>query len=207
MIAPTDMTLAPEFEIWARSIGKTDRDLEKSVHGYIWRTEAQMFEAFKAGRARVAELEHALSFYADATRYRGPNQGIVEGVVDHFTPPDAAYCQDVSRDSGAIARAALGDHALEGWALVPVKSTPAIEKAIKEVAPRWFAPSVWASLLEAAKPEPEAKPRCPACQYQYGHAIGCEHNPVDLALKADNESSGMNSGDLIAAMYRDGAGS
>lgn len=26
--------------------------------------------------------------------------------------------------------------------------------------------------------------RCPLCSYQHGHAIGCENNPVDIALKA-----------------------
>lgn len=27
--------------------------------------------------------------------------------------------------------------------------------------------------------------RCPLCEYQYGHQIGCENNPVDIALRAD----------------------
>lgn len=26
--------------------------------------------------------------------------------------------------------------------------------------------------------------RCPQCNYQHGHQIGCENNPVDIALKA-----------------------
>lgn len=25
--------------------------------------------------------------------------------------------------------------------------------------------------------------RCPLCNYQHGHQIGCENNPVDIALK------------------------
>lgn len=28
------------------------------------------------------------------------------------------------------------------------------------------------------------QPRCPLCNYQYGHQIGCKNNPVDIALKA-----------------------
>lgn len=30
--------------------------------------------------------------------------------------------------------------------------------------------------------------RCSACNYEYGHAIGCKHNPMDIALAkmADN---------------------
>ena len=28
------------------------------------------------------------------------------------------------------------------------------------------------------------KPRCPLCNYQHGHQIGCTHNPVDIALRA-----------------------
>lgn len=26
--------------------------------------------------------------------------------------------------------------------------------------------------------------RCPLCEYQYGHRIGCDNNPVDIALRA-----------------------
>lgn len=32
-------------------------------------------------------------------------------------------------------------------------------------------------------PAPQDK-RCPLCKYQHGHQIGCENNPVDIALKA-----------------------
>jgi hypothetical protein len=43
------------FEAWARSIGKTDRDLEKtgfSGNGkYMWQVEQQMFEAWLARAA------------------------------------------------------------------------------------------------------------------------------------------------------------
>ena len=35
------------------------------------------------------------------------------------------------------------------YQLVPKKCTPEIEDAIKEIAPKWFAPSVWAGLLSA----------------------------------------------------------
>lgn len=27
------------------------------------------------------------------------------------------------------------------------------------------------------------KPRCELCNYQHGHSIGCDNNPVDIALK------------------------
>jgi hypothetical protein len=27
--------------------------------------------------------------------------------------------------------------------------------------------------------------RCPLCNYQHGHAIGCKNNPVDIALSED----------------------
>ena len=26
--------------------------------------------------------------------------------------------------------------------------------------------------------------RCPMCSYQHGHQIGCENNPIDIALRA-----------------------
>lgn len=39
--------------------------------------------------------------------------------------------------------------------------------------------------LKAALAEPVQEPvRCPLCNYQYGHQIGCENNPVDIALAA-----------------------
>ena len=58
---------------------------------------------------RIAELEAALAFYADPTRYHGPNQSL--------DSPDAwseqvglqAYRLDVTRDQGVIARNALKD--------------------------------------------------------------------------------------------------
>lgn len=33
-------------------------------------------------------------------------------------------------------------------------------------------------------PAPQAKSRCSLCRYEHGHAIGCENNPVDIALRA-----------------------
>lgn len=38
-------------------------------------------------------------------------------------------------------------------------------------------------LLASAPPAPQDK-RCKVCNYQHGHQIGCENNPVDIALKA-----------------------
>ena len=51
------------------------------------------------------QLVRALKFYADPERYRGSNQRI-DG-SDEFTPDGNPYLQDVGRDDGAIARAAL----------------------------------------------------------------------------------------------------
>ena len=41
----------------------------------------------------------------------------------------------------------------------------------------------------AARTVPEAyseifASRCPMCSYQHGHQIGCENNPIDIALRA-----------------------
>jgi hypothetical protein len=36
--------------------------------------------------------------------------------------------------------------------------------------------------------QPPADARCPLCRYQHGHAIGCENNPVDIALKAAGQA-------------------
>ena len=37
--------------------------------------------------------------------------------------------------------------------------------------------------IASSPPAPQAK-RCKVCNYQHGHQIGCENNPVDIALKA-----------------------
>lgn len=31
--------------------------------------------------------------------------------------------------------------------------------------------------------EPHIRPRCPLCNYQHGHQIGCDLNPLDIALR------------------------
>ena len=54
-------------------------------------------------------LRKALGFYADPTRYHGPNQRL--DAPDEWSERVGltAYRLDVTRDQGAIARAALGD--------------------------------------------------------------------------------------------------
>lgn len=56
-------------------------------------------------KARIQELETALRFYADGRRYQGANQKPIAD--DPYAKPDAVYINDVTRDLGAIARAAL----------------------------------------------------------------------------------------------------
>lgn len=56
-------------------------------------------------RDEITRLRWALEFYADFRRYEGANQRPLED--DPYSKPDAAYIQDVTRDRGGIARAAL----------------------------------------------------------------------------------------------------
>lgn len=49
----------------------------------------------------------ALAFYADLTRYDGPNQRLPDGESDPYTPANMGYRMDVIRDLGKIARDAL----------------------------------------------------------------------------------------------------
>ena len=49
----------------------------------------------------------------------------------------------------------------------------------------WDACMAW----QAARMVPDASSeifasRCPMCSYQHGHQIGCENNPIDIALRA-----------------------
>jgi len=55
---------------------------------------------------RIAQLEHALKFYADARRYQGPN--CLPITNDPYQPTtQVRYRQDVTRDHGDVARKAL----------------------------------------------------------------------------------------------------
>ena len=56
-------------------------------------------------RAEVERLRSALGFYSQPVRYDGPNQRSIPG--DPYTAADSAYMNDVCRDGGEIARAAL----------------------------------------------------------------------------------------------------
>ena len=53
-----------------------------------------------------------------------------------------------------------------------------------------FTQSAWRAWQAcAARTVPEASSsifasRCPMCSYQHGHQIGCENNPIDIALRA-----------------------
>jgi len=51
-------------------------------------------------------LREALEFYADPTRYSGPNQRF-EGDPDKYQPEGLYYRLDATRDGGSIARRAL----------------------------------------------------------------------------------------------------
>lgn len=62
-------------------------------------SEVRRLEAVRDG------LVKALGFYARVAAHNGPNQRNVGS--DPYTPPDAAYVQDITRDGGSIARAAL----------------------------------------------------------------------------------------------------
>ena len=58
-------------------------------------------------------LKKALSFYADSTRYHGPNQRLDEPDEWSDAVGLAAYRLDVTRDGGMIARQALDQHNVE----------------------------------------------------------------------------------------------
>lgn len=44
----------------------------------------------------------------------------------------------------------------------------------------------WRKRAEAVPP---AEKRCKFCNYQFGHAIGCFNNPVDIALRNFNKTN------------------
>lgn len=80
--------------------------LRSYAHGATMdRTSAAM--ALQAA-CEIAALRRALSFYADQTRYRGPNQQLDEPDEWSERVGLAAYRLDVTRDQGVIAKTALG---------------------------------------------------------------------------------------------------
>ena len=81
------------FKVWRRRCEENDAEIVKLKRE---RDEA---------RAEVAQLRHALDFYSQPVRYGAPNQQPIPG--DQYTTADSAYMNDVCRDGGEIARAAL----------------------------------------------------------------------------------------------------
>ena len=78
----------------------------------------------------------------------------------------------------------------DGWQLVPKEPTDAMIRAALHLdlsyMPGHDGPdraAVYKAMLASAPPAPQAE-RCKVCNYQHGHQIGCENNPVDIALKA-----------------------
>lgn len=62
-------------------------------------------------------------------------------------------------------------------ALIEEAALQAMDHPSKDA--QFFAKSVY-EFLTAALEQPAQ--RCPLCNYQHGHAIGCKNNPVDIAL-------------------------
>ncbi len=62
--------------------------------------------------SQLERMREALEFYADFRRYDGPNQRYTGG--DPYTPEDASYLTDVTRDRGSFARAALTKEEKDG---------------------------------------------------------------------------------------------
>lgn len=71
----------------------------------LWRLVHAAERSLSTSSAAVRGMREALEFYADDKRYRGPNQNNPGN--DPYTPSDAPYLTDVTRDSGARALAAL----------------------------------------------------------------------------------------------------
>lgn len=69
-----------------------------------WCEPVSVVSCLNASR-HLETLVKALEFYADPTRYDGPNQRLIGS--DPFTPQDQGYRQDVIRDGGNIAREAI----------------------------------------------------------------------------------------------------
>ena len=65
----------------------------------------QIRDALDDAAAANAEMRKALEFYADEERYKYPNMPRLPG--DPYTPADEPYMRDITRDRGALARAAL----------------------------------------------------------------------------------------------------
>ena len=81
------------FKVWRRRCEENDAEIVK--------LKRERDEALAEGE----RLRHALGFYSQPVRYDGPNQTPIPG--DSYTTADSAYMNDVCRDGGEIARAAL----------------------------------------------------------------------------------------------------
>lgn len=86
--------------------------MNETIRGLIATREVLDAEGFTSHANMVSmaieeteALVKALEFYADLRRYNGANQRPIPD--DPFAKPDAVYIQDVTRDNGAVAIAAL----------------------------------------------------------------------------------------------------
>lgn len=72
--------------------------------------EIMVYETLADIIAERDRLKKALSFYANITRYQGPNQRLDEPDEWSDAAGLTAYRLDVTRDGGVIARQALEPH-------------------------------------------------------------------------------------------------
>jgi hypothetical protein len=76
-------------------------------------------------------LWYAVMFYADPTRYGSPNARVTAG--DIYTAPGSPYRQDVTRDHGHVARAAIGsEEVTAAWTALEERRAEAILELIRE---------------------------------------------------------------------------
>lgn len=86
----------------ARRILTTERT---RYEGQAPRDDETLARAYEEVRRERDDLRLALTFYADRKRYESMN--LLNDGTDPFTSPSEPYYQDIGRDWGAVARAAL----------------------------------------------------------------------------------------------------
>lgn len=95
------------WTVWeARAIDKVALETARAKIIQLREQNTLLDSACASQDAEIEWLRDALGFYADTNRYHGPNQRVIRD-YDPFTPEGAKYVQDVTRDRGNIARAAL----------------------------------------------------------------------------------------------------
>lgn len=147
-------------------------------------------EQYPAAEVNVDTYGHEGASLRLAQFYAAATPEVVLGLLDRITALEAQ-----AQLAGTEAKHWRSNHDNLAARLRVFTQRPDLPKELADRLP-WYRELVRLQELEAqAQAQPAREPRCAACRYQHGHAIGCVNNPVDIAIRAlGTKEGGGNAG-------------